>query len=84
VFTPINFPLATSTSAWGISNTGEIARFYTDTASNTHSFIYADEAFSTVDVVGARVTQLTRIKDGGAVTGAYSDALTAEHGLIGQ
>ena len=62
---PINFPLATSTTAFGINDTGEIAGFYTDAASNSHGFVCAGGAFSTVDVAGARGTQLTRIKNGG-------------------
>jgi hypothetical protein len=37
-----------------------------------------------VDVVGARGTQLTRIKNEGPVTGAYIDALNGEHGLTGR
>jgi probable HAF family extracellular repeat protein len=84
VYTPINFPLATSTSAWGINDGGEIAGFYTDSAGLTHGFVYADGAFSTVDVAGAHGTQLTRIKNGGEITGVCTDALTAEHGLVGQ
>jgi probable HAF family extracellular repeat protein len=83
-FTPINFPLATSTTAFGINDTGAIAGYYTDTASNTHGFLYAGAPFSTVDVAGARGTQLTRIKNGGAVTGVYTDALTGQPGLIGR
>jgi hypothetical protein len=84
VFTPINFPLATSTTTFGISDTGEIAGFYTDAAGNTHGFIFASGAFSTVDVTGVRGTLLTRIKSGGSVTGVCTDALTGQHGLTGQ
>ena len=84
MFTPINFPLATSTTAFGINDTGEIAGYYTDAAGNTHGFVYAGAAFNTVDVAGSRGTQLTRIKNGGAVTGVYTDALTGQHGLIGR
>jgi probable HAF family extracellular repeat protein len=84
VFTPINFPRAASTTAFGINDTGEIAGYYTDAAGNTHGFVYAGGAFSTVDVAGTRGTQLTRIKNGGGVTGVYTDALTGQHGLIGQ
>jgi uncharacterized membrane protein len=83
VFTPVNFPLATSTTAFGINDTGEIAGFYSD-AAGSHGFIYAGGAFSTVDVAGARSTQLTRIKNGGAVTGVCYDALSEGHGLTGQ
>ena len=49
-----------------------------------HGFIYADGAFSTVDVAGAHGTQLIRIKNGGQVTGIYTDALSEVHGLTGQ
>ena len=70
MFTPINFPLATSTTAFGINDTGEIAGFYTDAAGNTHGFIFTGGAFSTVDVAGARSTLLTRIKNDGSITGA--------------
>jgi len=68
----------------GINDTGDIAGFYTDTAGKTHGFVYADGAFSTVDVAGASATELTRIKNWGQVTGIYTDALGEEHGLTGQ
>ena len=47
-------------------------------------FIFSGGAFSTVDVVGARGTQLTRIKNDGSITGAYSDAVNGQHGLTGR
>jgi probable HAF family extracellular repeat protein len=50
VFTPINFPRATSTTAFGINDTGEYAGYYTDAAGNTHGFVYAGAAFSTVEL----------------------------------
>ena len=84
MFTPINFPLATSTIAFGINDTGEIAGFYSDAIGNSHGFIYASGAFSTVDVAGSRATQLTRIKNGGAVTGICYDVLDEAHGITGQ
>jgi hypothetical protein len=84
VFTPIDFPLATSTTAFGINDAGEIAGFYSDAADNSHGYIYAGGAFSTVDVAGARSTLLTRIKNGGAVTGVCYDVLNEGHGLTGQ
>jgi len=45
---------------------------------------FSGGAFSTVDVVGARGTQLTRIKNDGSITGAYSDAVNGQHGLTGR
>jgi hypothetical protein len=38
---------------------------------------------STVDVAGVRHTFLTRIQNGGVITGACIDALSQSHGLIG-
>ncbi len=67
--------------AFGINDAGEIAGFYSDAGGNAHGFIYADGAFSTVDVAGAHGTQLIRIKNGGQVTGIYTDALSEIHGL---
>jgi probable HAF family extracellular repeat protein len=84
VFTPISFPLATDTFAFGISDTGEIAGAFEDAGGAVHGFVYASGAFSVVDVAGARGTFLTRIKKGGSVTGLYLDALGGVHGLIGQ
>ena len=84
MFTPISFPLATRTTPFGINDTGEIAGFYSDGAGKDHGFIYAGGAFSTVDVAAARGTFLTRIKNGGLVTGVCYDALNEGHGLTGQ
>ena len=84
MFTPIAFPLATRTTAFGINDAGEIAGFYEDAAGNMHGFVFAAGAFSTVDVAGARGTQLTRIKNDGAVSGICVDALTGQHGLTGR
>ena len=81
---PINFPLAGDTTAFGINDNGDIAGFYTDSAGKLHGFVYADHNFSTVDVAGASATQLTRIKNWEQVTGVYVDALNALHGLTGQ
>jgi hypothetical protein len=83
-FTPINFPLATSTTPFSIDDNGEIAGFYNDAAGNTHGFVFAGGAFNTVDVAGARGTQLTRIKNDGSVTGGFTDALSEQHAMIGK
>jgi hypothetical protein len=61
----------------------ETAGFYSDAAGNSHGFIYAGGAFSTLDVAGARSALLTRIKNGGLVTGACYDALNEGHGITG-
>jgi hypothetical protein len=48
-----------------VLNRTALARPFFSTATfagNIHGFVYASAAFSTVDVAGARGTQLTRIK----------------------
>jgi hypothetical protein len=49
-----------------------------------HGFLLADGAFDTVDVSGARGTQLTRVKKDGHVTGVCFDALPGVHCLVGR
>ncbi|HEX3284137.1 MAG TPA: hypothetical protein VHT50_05635 [Mycobacterium sp.] len=49
-----------------------------------HGFVLAGGVFSTVDVAGARGTQLTRIKNSGQVTGVCFDVLNGVHGVVGQ
>jgi hypothetical protein len=46
--------------------------------------VLAGGVFSTVDVAGARGTQLTRIKNSGQVTGVCFDVLNGVHGVVGQ
>ena len=83
VFTSIDFPLATSTQAWGINDDGEISGSFVDTSGVTHGFIFTGSAWSEVDVPGASGTELTQIKNNHNVVGAYSDAKTETHGLTG-
>ena len=84
VYTPINFPLASSTTAFGINDNGEIAGYYTDSAGNTHGFVYADDNFSTVDVAGAHRHPTDTHQERGTGHGPVRDALSEEHGLTGQ
>jgi probable HAF family extracellular repeat protein len=84
VFTSLNFPVATATTAWGINDNGEIAGVYTDTASLTHGFIYSNNAWSRIDVAGATDTALHRIKNNGIIAGDYTDDLTEVHAIKGQ
>ena len=81
--TPINFPLATSTTAIGISDTAEIAGLQRRRRQQPrlHLHAVAPSAPSTLQGPG---TQLTRIKNGGQVTGVCTDALTGQHGITGQ
>ena len=84
VFTSLNVPLGTGTTPFGVNDKGEVAGFYQDATSMYHGFIYTDGAFSQVDVIGAvGGTELSRIKNSGAITGVFIDALTEAHGMKG-
>jgi hypothetical protein len=68
----------------GINDAGDISRYYFNADNVNHGFLLADGAFATVDVAGARGTQLTRVKKDGQVTGVCFDALHGVHGLVGR
>ena len=48
-FTPITFPGATFTQAWGINARGDIVGFYMDVGNVTHGFLLSGGNFTTID-----------------------------------
>jgi probable HAF family extracellular repeat protein len=83
VFNSFDFPLAKSTSALGINDSGEIAGTFTDAGGVQHGFIYSGTQFSQIDVAGAAQTQITRLKNTGNITGVYIDSTDEMHGFTG-
>jgi hypothetical protein len=80
----LDFPLATSTTAAGINDDGEISGSFIDASNMGHGFIYASGTWSQIDVAGASGTELAQIKNNHNVTGTYEDSLNMEtHGLTG-
>ena len=77
-------PGATSTSAFGINDSGEIAGFFSDSTGQSHGFILSSGLFHVVDVAGAKGTLVTRLKNDGAIAGVYGDALDEQHGMVGR
>lgn len=73
VFTAIDFPGATLTSAQGINAGGEIVGFYIDagTPSRTHGFLLSGGQFQSIDFPGARSTLARGIGPGGDIVGNY-------------
>jgi hypothetical protein len=67
-----------------MNDAGDVAGYYYNADNVNHGFVFSGGTFSTVEVAGARGTLLSRIKNDGRVTGVYTDALTGQHGLIGQ
>lgn len=73
VFTAIDFPGATLTSAQGINAGGDIVGFYNDagTPSRTHGFALSGGQFRSIDFPGARSTLARGIGPSGDIVGNY-------------
>src|SRR5258708_12489685 len=56
-FTAIDFPGATSTQAWGINSSGDIAGFYVSADKATHAFLKSRGQFSSIDFPAASFTE---------------------------
>ena len=85
-FTPIVFPGATSTEAWGINDAGEIAGNYVD-KTGYHAFLYSGGNYSTLEVPGATSTYACGINNSGQIVGYWyywdADNLIAyNHGFV--
>jgi hypothetical protein len=79
-FTPIDFPGAGQTMAWGLSDGGVISGTYNDGA--YHGFLF-DGTYVTLDYPGVSHTELHGISaDGTRLVGAYNDAGGAQHGFL--
>src|SRR6266849_4738444 len=69
-FTPIDFPGASLTEAFGISPEGDIAGFYSN-ATGIHGFLLSKGAFTPIDFPGAFFTSAAGISPRGDVAGRY-------------
>jgi probable HAF family extracellular repeat protein len=78
-------PGATQSGALGLNNTGQIVGDYTDTAGQTHGFLFdiATQAYTTLDDPYATggVTSAQGINDYDQVVGYYTDAQNVPHGF---
>ncbi len=84
-------PAGFTTSAYGINNADTIVGGYSTgvlrgfaiTNIVDHGFVYADGAYSTVDVPGAIATTIRDINNLGVIVGDYVDPAGVDHGFIG-
>jgi hypothetical protein len=74
----------TTDQALGVNNSGIVAGFYVDSATNTHGFTYSlsTAAYTPVDIKGAASTAATGINDNGEVCGFYITQKKAEYGFV--
>jgi hypothetical protein len=73
VFTTIDYPGASATYVDGISNSGTLVGYYTNSGqNNVHGFILGtDGVFHEIDVTGADETIISGINDAGELVGSY-------------
>jgi len=73
-FTPLDFPGAVSTEAYGINDSVQIVGNYFDGAGILHGFLKDGTNFISIDYPGAFSTQAFGINDSGQIVGFYVHA----------
>ncbi len=81
-FTTIDFPGASSTSAFGINPRGDIVGQYDDSAGVTHGFLLSGGEFTSIDFPGASSTDADGINPRGDIVGRYRDVGGTFHGFL--
>ena len=77
--TPIDYPNAGGTWAWGINTRGDIAGYYTGDDKNNHGFLLNGGHYTAIDYPGAAVTLIHGINPQGDVAGEFGMAATSPH-----
>jgi probable HAF family extracellular repeat protein len=80
-YTPLNYPGANYTGAFGINDAGTIVGRYTDASGNSHGFSYNGTTYTPLDYPGASSTVVIGINDAGTIVGRYTDASDNSHGF---
>ncbi len=78
--TPIDFPGASYTYAFGVNQSGIIVGYYGN-STGEHGYLYDGKNFTPIDVPGASYTVAYGINNSGTIVGYYDDA-TGEHGYL--
>ena len=71
-YTSIDFPGATSTSAWGINSHGDVVGVYTLPDTSVHGFLFSGGEITSLDYPGAATTHTWGINDHGEIVGDYT------------
>ena len=81
VFTQLDFPGATETTAFGINNTGTVVGIYTNGVIQ-HGFIYQNGVYTDINFPGANWSEATGVNDLGVVVGHFQDASFNVNGFM--
>jgi probable HAF family extracellular repeat protein len=71
-YTTIDYPGATSTSAWGINNRGDVVGVYSLPDRTAHGFLWRGGLLTTIDFPGATSTDAWGINGRGDIVGDYT------------
>jgi probable HAF family extracellular repeat protein len=71
-YTTIDYPGATSTSAWGINNRGDVVGVYSLPDKTNHGFLWRAGRLTTIDFPGAANTDTWGINTQGDIVGDYT------------
>jgi hypothetical protein len=82
VFTPINPPGATSSTATAINDHGTVAGFFTKANGNIVSFIKQGAAWKTISVPGSTTTEIFGLNDEGVAVGMYVGQHKQTYGFV--
>jgi uncharacterized membrane protein len=82
VFSALIVPDATSSTATGVNEAGQVSGFYTDKAGVTHGFLLNQGKFKRLNFPGATATQAFGLNNQGQVVGSYTDSAGLIHGFI--
>jgi probable HAF family extracellular repeat protein len=82
VYSGVDVPGSTSTTARSINNLGQIVGSFVD-STGTHAFLFNNGKFSTIDVPGSAWTIATGINNAGQIVGGYgTGGETGNHGFL--
>jgi hypothetical protein len=82
VFTPINPPGATSSTATAINDHGAVAGFFSEANGNVVSFIKQGAAWKILSVPGSSTTQIFGLNDAGVAVGMYVGQHKQTYGFV--
>jgi probable HAF family extracellular repeat protein len=71
-FTSIDFPGATSTTAWGVNDRGDVVGLYSLADKTNHGFLYRGGVLTSIDFPGATSTETYGINLAGDIVGDYT------------
>jgi hypothetical protein len=80
--TPVEFPGALSTFAFGINDAGQIVGSYTEPGGRQRGYVRTGSTFTTIDYPGADMTRVNAINNAGDMVGCFGSAGLCTSGFL--